>query len=200
MAQGGDDPVLRRHIDQCPECQGELATLEQLARFKKLTGGQLAEIPAARTAELSMMLRKLRPDLGGAKASEPTVVDRIRTLWAELLHDTGGQLQLAGLRSDSNPDTRQIAFVSDIADLDLEVSTVNDQQMIVGQLGMDELPTGLTIKFVPSSEDPLQAGANEGQSGRIDDQGYFKVQLDSGKWIAVLRLDDAVILFPEVQL
>lgn len=200
LARGGEDPVLQKHIDTCDMCRIELDALGLLAQYQETTGGKMHDLPNDLSSTLSGLLRRIRPDLGQSASAVPTLTEKLKTVWAELLQDTGAQTQIVGLRGEADARTRQIAFVSDIADLDLEVSPSDNAFGIFGQFGIDEVPEGLRIRFVRAEEDPLSPTAEGVIEVPVSDQGYFRLTVDAGEWVVVVTLDDAVVLFPGVQL
>jgi hypothetical protein len=201
LAQGGQDAVLERHIATCDACQEELSSLRHLAGLRLVAGGPLADVPPEMPATLSNLLSQVRPDLVPQPQLLGTQLSaHLRRITATLLHDTGLSPQVAGLRSGGDRRTRQLAFVSDVADLDLEVSRVEDEFAVTGQLGMDSVPESLNIRFVPADQDPLETTRPGGLSTVINEDGYFRLTLAPGEWVAAVDLDDAVVLFPGVRL
>jgi hypothetical protein len=201
-AHGEPDPGLERHLSTCDECREQVAALRPLAHFQETTGGRLAEPPASLMTRLSSLLPAIRPDLVPKPASfGDTVVDRLRQVLGRLVLDTGVTPQLAGLRGGRGPvGARQLAFVSEVADLDLEVVQSANTVAVSGQLGMDSVPADLSIRFVPADQDPLVESATGVVETGISEQGYFALTLTSGEWVAAVDIDDAVVLFPGVQL
>lgn len=201
VAQGSRDDDLMAHLATCAECQDALATLGALASYRETTGGALAEAPVALVARVSALLPRVRPDLVHGTGANERLVDRLSRVVAELLLDTSATPQPAGLRSGaSDRRTRQLAFVSDVADLDLEVSQFDDVFGVAGQLGMESVPPNLTIQFVPAEEDPLAEDVASRVESAISSDGYFEVTLGAGEWVAAVEFDDAVVLFPGVHL
>lgn len=201
LARGGRDADLERHIASCEACQEELTSLRHLAELRRVAGGSLADVPPEMPAMLSSLLGRIRPDL--LITPRPVMEQArayLRRITATLLHDSGLSPQVAGLRSGGDRKTRQLAFVSDVADLDLEVSRVGDGFAVTGQLGMDSVPEDLNIRFVPADQDPLETSHAGGMASVIDEEGYFRLTLAPGEWVAAVDLDDAVVLFPGVRL
>ncbi len=201
LALGNQDTDLEHHVASCEACQEELASLRPLAGLRRVAGGALADVPPEMPAMLSGLLSQVRPDL--LTRPEP-VVERarayLRRITATLLHDTGLSPQVAGLRSGADRKTRQLAFVSDVADLDLEVSRLDDGFAVTGQLGMDSMPERLNIRFVPADQDPLETTRMGGLATAINEDGYFRLTLAAGEWVAAVEVEDAVVLFPGVRL
>jgi hypothetical protein len=201
VAQGTPDAQLEQHIATCDTCQEELFTLRQLARFQSVANGGLADPPPSLLATVSSLMPRIRPDL----VSRPQSVGdrlrvRLRQVTANLILDTGLTPQVAGLRGNGNRRTRQFAFVSEVADLDLEVSRLDDGYAVAGQLGMDTVPANLSIRFVPADQDPLVPEAPGVRETPLSEQGHFTLTLRGGEWVAAVEFDDAVVLFPGVQL
>jgi hypothetical protein len=190
------------HLATCAECRAQIADLQPLARYEETTGGTLAEPPSALKARWSSLLPAIRPDL----VSQPeglfgAAIERLRQVFGRLVLDTGATPQLAGLRGARGPaKARQLAFVSEVADLDLEVVQSANAVAVSGQLGMDSVPADLSIRFVPADQDPLLKSATGVVKAGISDQGYFALTLTNGEWVAAVDIDDAVVLFPGVQL
>jgi hypothetical protein len=199
FAAGEDDPELQRHFDACPECRDVLATVRLLARARETTGDTLPELPEAVTASLQSLMPRIRPDL--IPSQQPSIVGRIREraaiILAELVLDSGATPALAGLRGTGDQ-TRQLAFVSDLADLDLELNPGDDGWAVTGQLGMDTVPDGLVIRFLPAGADPLTEDVAGMRSAAVSGEGYFDLTLPAGEWLAAVTMDDATILFREI--
>lgn len=204
---GSGDPDLARHIASCPACQEELVVVRELAAYREVTGGTLTDLPEGLTARLVALMPRIRPDLIPAK--QPSLLDRAREcaamIVAELILDSGATPQTAGLRSAGgsvNNRTRHLAFVSDLADLDLEVALADMKRvwLVTGQLGMETVPPGLVIRFVPDDQDPLADDVEGTVRARIADDGYFTLTLASGSWIAAVTMDDATIVFRDIRL
>ena len=200
IALGGEDTELQQHIAQCEQCQAELASLTALAQLRDTAGGDLATLSDQQMATLSGMFGKYRTVKSTASETRPSMLQRLQVIMAELLHDTGGQMQVAGLRSGASSNTRQVAFVSDVADLDLEITKTDSTFAVVGQVGMDDVPSGLDVSFVPADQDPLNSDSDQTVTAPVDAQGYFQLQVEGGEWTISLKVDEAVILFPGVTL
>lgn len=201
VVQGGQDSDLMRHISTCGDCQEDLQALGELARYRATTGGVMAEVPLSLASRVAGLMPLVRPDLM-ARREPPAegVTARIRRITAELLLDSGLTPQVAGLRSGGDRRTRQLAFVSEVADLDLEVSQFDDAYSIAGQLGMDTVPPNLQIRFVPADQDPLADDVAGLVQTAISMGGYFELTLTAGEWVAAVDIDEAVVLFPGVRL
>jgi hypothetical protein len=182
-AAGKDDSDLARHIESCPACQEEL----------------LPDLPDGLSATLDSLLPRIRPDL---VPREPTSIversrNRVAMFIAELLFDSGLTPDLAGLRGTTSH-TRQMAFVSDLADLDLELSPISNDWSVTGQLGMDVVPAGLVIRFVPASAAFLDEEHDGIITANISADGYFDLVLPSGDWVAAVTMEDATIVFRDI--
>ena len=201
FAQGSTDAEVAAHLTGCDSCRDSLFPLQHLIQYLQTTGGTLTEPPPSIVAQASGLLARVRPDL--VAKPHPVAVplwERARQLEATLILDTSATPQVAGLRGAPERQTRQLAFVSDIADLDLEVSRVGDMCSVAGQLGMDRVPAGLKIRFVPAD----QAAAHVDQPRAIEvdvlERGHFTVTLPAASWVASVEINDAVVLFPGVRL
>lgn len=201
IASGGRDTEFDRHISSCASCRETLFALRQLVRFQKTTGGSFRAASAPLTARLSGMLSEVRPDLQVVREqSVGPLVERLRRVVGSLILDTGAMPQLVGVRSSSDQQTRQLAFVSSVADLDLEVTKGAGSFSVAGQLGMDTVPEGLRIQFIPSDQDPLCSNARGMIEAEIQQHGYFSIELPAADWVAMVAMDDALVLFPSVRL
>ncbi len=202
VARGREDSDLMRHISTCGDCRDELIALRELARYETTTGGVLAEAPPSLVNRMAALMPRVRPDL--IARPTPSVVELVagtaRRVIAELLLDSGATPQVAGLRSGSDRRTRQLAFVSEVADLDLEVTPADDMCSVAGQLGMERVPPNLQIRFVPADQDPLVDDVPGLVKSAISRGGYFEVTLTAGEWVAAVEIEDAVVLFPGVRL
>lgn len=199
LVQGRQDTELMNHIATCDDCQDELPALRQLARYQATTGSVMTEPPPSLVERMVTLLPIVRPDLGSRTRPGEGLLDRVRRFTAELLSDTGATPQLAGLRGGGQR-TRQLAFVSEIADLDLEVARFDDAFSVAGQLGMDVVPPNLQIRFVPADQDPLAEEVTGLVQAAISTGGYFELSLTPGEWVAAVDIEDAVVLFPGVRL
>ncbi len=200
MVQGRQDTELMHHIATCEDCQNELPALRQLARYQATTGGIMTEPTPSLVDRMAALLPIVRPDLADRARPGEGLLDRARRFTAELLSDTGATPQLAGLRGGVDGRTRQLAFVSEVADLDLEVARFEDGFSVAGQLGMDVVPPNLLIRFVPADQDPLAEEITGSVRAAISNGGYFELSLTSGEWVAAVDIEDAVVLFPGVRL
>ncbi|HLU35690.1 MAG TPA: hypothetical protein VKZ61_07950 [Thermomicrobiales bacterium] len=198
--RGTDDPELAQHIATCPECQASLDTIRMLDDTRQLTG-PLPSIPDRLATTLESLLPRIRPDL--VTPSAPSLIERARervsAIVADLIFDSAATPEVAGLRGASGR-TRQLAFVSDLADLDVELTPQDDDWLVTGQLGMDEVPEGLRIRFIPSGEDPLDATVPGARETGITGEGYFSLTLPSGGWTAAVTMDDATIVFQDIDI
>lgn len=201
LAQGQPDTALMQHVSTCDDCQGDLNVLRELVRYRDTTGG-LADVPQSLVSRLAGLLPIVRPDLvaRGSPSAVEQLAGCIRRITADLLIDSGATPHLAGLRGGVHQRTRQFAFVSDVADLDLEVSQLEGGYTVTGQLGMDTVPPNLRIRFVPADEDPLADQVAGAVQSPISNGGYFELTLTAGEWVAAVEIDDAVVLFPGVRL
>ena len=201
FVRGEQDPQLEDHLASCNSCQELAFTLRQLVQYQATTGGGLIEPPLALVAEVTGLLAKVRPELPADRVqTASSLVKRLQRVVASLILDTRATPQLAGLRGASGPRTWQLAFVSDLADLDLEVSSKEAAYSLAGQLGMDKVPTGLRIRFVPTDQDPLSDDVRGAIEAEIQERGYFSVALPASDWVAMVEIDDAVVLFPGIRL
>lgn len=196
--QGKDDPGLAQHIATCPECQADLHTVRLLDDTRQLTG-VLPSIPDRLATTLDTLMPRIRPDL--VRPAAPSLIDRVReraaAIVADLIFDSTATPEVAGLRGTADR-TRQLAFVSDLADLDIELAPANDEWLITGQLGMDDVPEGLVIRFIPAGEDPLAPDIPVAHESSISTEGYFSLALPSGAWTAAVTMDDATIVFQDI--
>lgn len=198
----GSDPDLAHHISSCPECQEQVETLRHLARFQDTTGGTLQRTPDPVDHALVSLFATVRPDLVRTPAPSPLsrIAERLRIITAELFHDTAASPQLAGLRGDGPQKTRHLAFMSQVADLDLEVTPQDDEWSVAGQIGMDDVPSNLIIRFMPANLDPAESDAPGIVTAPVSESGYFTLSLETGEWSAAVDLDDATVVFPGVRL
>lgn len=191
LARGEPDAAAEAHVAGCDRCQLELDALRPLARYRNTTGGGMVDPPPALEARMAGLFRRVRPDLARERWSPvKTAREAIRRITAELIVDTGASPQLAGLRG-ADRRTRQLAWVSDLADLDLEVTEQAGTNVVAGQLGMDDVPPELVISFTASGSDAVDAPVSE--------DGHFTLILPTGDWTASVRIDDAVLQFPGVR-
>lgn len=191
LVHGEPETAIEAHVATCDQCRSELETLRSLAQYHTTTGGGMADPPPTLEMRVASLFHQVRPDLVKERRSPlETVRETLRRITADLIMDTGVSPQVAGLRSVDRR-TRQIAFVSDVADLDLEVNQQADANVIAGQLGMDDVPPGLIIRF--------SADENRTVEAPVSDDGHFTVHLPSGDWIASVQIDDAVLQFPGIR-
>jgi len=202
VAKGGQDTELARHLATCDDCREELMALRELVHYGVTTGGGLADVPESLMRRLTALMPVVRPDLIALRA--PSVVDglveRVRRYTANLILDSGVTPYVVGLRGGGDQQTRQLAFVSEVADLDLEVSNLEGTYSVAGQLGMDTVPSNLQIRFVPADQDPLADMVTGLVQTAISQGGYFELTLTAGDWVAAVDIEDAVVLFPGVRL
>ena len=195
LARGESDPALEAHVAGCEPCRAELVALRALAGYRATTGGAMPEPPATLLAATTGLFRRVRPDL---LTTQPTLRDRLegvlRRITAELILDTGAAPATAGLRSGHSRQTRQLAFVSALGDLDLEIVAGDSAGDVAGQLGMDEVPPGLVIRFTPVRPD------GEAVEAAVAGNGAFRLVLPVGEWVASVQLNDAVLHFPGVRI
>lgn len=201
VAMGAQDPELEAHIAACEECQSELFALRHLVDYQNTTGGSMNEPPSSLVTAMTGLLPRIRPDLmpNARPSAANRVIDRLRQVTARLILDTGATPQVAGLRSGPDRRTRQLAFVSDVADLDLELAPQDDAWSVSGQLGMDTVPPELRIRFVPADQDPLDSDPEGVVESAMSNQGYFGVMLTEGEWVAAVVIEDATVLFKGIQ-
>jgi hypothetical protein len=196
--RGTNDPELAQHIAICPDCQASLDTIRMLDDTRQLTG-PLPSLPDQLATTLETLLPRIRPDL--VKPAAPSLIDRARehvaTIIADLIFDSAATPEVAGLRGTSGR-TRQLAFVSDLADLDIELTPQDDAWLVTGQLGLDDVPEGLIIRFIPAGEDPLDTAVSGAREADLTDEGYFSLTLPAGEWTAAVTMDDATIVFRDI--
>ena len=200
-AQGAQDADVERHVVTCGACRDDLVALRSMVQLRNTSGGGLVEPPATVMRQASGLLARVRPDLvARPQALSDKMRDRLRQVAASLLIDTGLTLPVAGLRAEADRRTRQLVFTSEVADLDLEVSRLDDGFSVAGQLGMDVVPRNLSIRFVPADQDALAEDVSGVCETGISGQGYFNLSIAAGDWTAAVEIDDAVVLFPGVHL
>lgn len=193
LATGVRHPEIERHVAGCATCQTELDTLRQLAHAHETTGESLAEPPPHLRASLINLFGKVRPDLTSARQHPADQMrEAMRRIFAELIFDSGEVSQLAGLRSGGARSSRQLAFTSDVADLDIEIAAHDTGATLHGQLGMDEVPAELVITFTDADHSPVSA--------LVDPEGHFTATLPAGDWTATVRIDDVRLVFPSIRL
>jgi hypothetical protein len=200
LARGRQDRELMDHLATCGRCREELAAVRELVRYEATTGGTMADVPTSLVDRMATLLPHVRPDLvSQARSGAEGLRHRLRRVTAERLFDSGATPQLAGLRG-ADRRTRQLAFVSEVADLDLEVIHREGAYTVAGQLGMDTVPPNLRIRFVPAEADPLAEAVAGAVQSAISALGYFELTLTAGEWVAAVEVEDAVVLFPGVRL
>lgn len=195
LARGEHDPVLEQHVETCATCSDSLFTLRRLQEYRTTTGGTLVEPPLDLITRVTGLMSTIRPDLIRKVPASRDPLQAIRQIVADLILDSGITPQVVGLRSSADRRTRQFAFVSDVADLDLEVTPRDDAWSISGQLGMDTVPKTLRIRFVPSDSDVMAANAEGAVEAIVSHDGYFGLNLTGGEWVAAIDIDDATVLF-----
>lgn len=201
LAQGEQDLEMEQHLSNCDTCQEELVTLRQIVHYQQTTGGSIKEIPETLHTTLAGLFGKIRPDLARPQSSTlDEVLAHLRRVTATLVFDTNTMLQPIGLRSGGDGHISQLAFVSDIADLDLEISRRDDKHNVVGQLGMEYVPPGLVISFTPSDDGSTTYAAKDEVETGISDDGHFSLILPPGQWVASVHIRDAILLFPGIKL
>jgi hypothetical protein len=195
LAQGEPDNELQEHLTSCPECQAELATLQALATYGTTTGGGMVTVPEDLLQSTQGLFRRIRPDLlSPARSVTDQVTGAVRRIVANLILDTG-TAALAGVRSDDERQTRQLAFVSELGDLDLMVTSRDAFSDVSGQLGMDDIPPGLELRFSPVNQ-PTEVDV---VSAPLGPSGRFETTLRRGEWLAWIQIGDAILEFPGVQ-
>ncbi len=159
-------------------------------------------------ARLSALLGQVRPDLLRARPGPVAQARRrLREIVGSLVLDTADPgLSAAGLRSGTQR-TRQVTFVSDVADLDLELAPEDggSRWAVSGQLGLDEIPDNLVIWFVPGHAVTVTAETKPdlipgAASAPLEPDGTFRVTLPEGNWVALSEIGDAVVLFREIRI
>lgn len=195
VARGEADAEMEHHISDCASCQEEIATIRSLIQYQA-TMADVTSVPEESLySSLYQLMPKVRPDLAKRSMREaPKPLAALRRIVADLILDTGATPQVAGLRSGSAGATQQFTFVSDVADLDMEASPVENGWLITGQLGMDEVPGDLSIRFYPVEHESDTLDAT------VSDEGYFELNLPAGEWSAAVELQDAVVQFPGIRL
>lgn len=201
VARGAQDPDLEAHIASCDACQSELFALRHLVNYQNTTGGSFVKPPRSLVTAMAGLLPRVRPDL--LPKAHPSVtgraIGRLRQITAQLILDTGATPYMAGLRGGTDRRTRQLAFVSDVADLDLEIAPLDNAWSVSGQLGMDAVPRELRIRFIPADQDPLEVNPEGAVESSMSDQGYFGVTLTEGEWVAAVVIEDATVLFQGIR-
>ncbi len=201
FASGDEDPELSRHLASCGDCREQLQLVQRLVSLREVAGGTLREPPVLVVQQTNALFTRIRPDLVQRDSVSSTPISaRLKQIWAQLVLDTGATPEIAGLRSASDRRTQQFAFTSDVADLDLEVTRDGDVCSVVGQLGMDTVPSGLTIRFVPADNRPIEDALPDSHQAVILESGHFALLLPPAEWIAVVEIDNALIVFSGVQL
>ncbi len=201
FAAGGEDSALAAHLESCAECRTQLATVRQLLTYQHTIPGGFAEPPAETRQVMMSLFGRVRPDLVRRQtASLASRWSRLQRVWGQLVLDSVATPHLAGLRSATDRRSRQLAFTSDIADLDLEVTRHGETVAIAGQLGMDTLPDGLWIRFYMTDAASLLEKRSDSVEAEIQPRGHFSLTLHPAEWVAIVELDDALVVFPGVRL
>ena len=186
--------------------------LDHLLRYRGALGGPEFRPPVALSRRMASLFGAVRPDLVVRTPAQATVMDRVtnavRRVIATMVIDTGAVAGgITGLRAASDRRSRQVAFVSDVADLDLELTRPEPDGKpwsVTGQLGMATVPPEQTIWFIPAGHVAM-SGALEPTSvddairAPIDRDGYFQVTLDPGDWVGLVEVGDAVVVFREIR-
>lgn len=184
--------------------------LDDLLAYRRLVGDPATEPPAGLATRMVSLLGRVRPDL--ISSDRPSLADQavsaLRRITASLSIDTATLAQgVAGLRGTTASQTRQVAFVSEAADLDLELTSGSSPDLpifVTGQLGMTAVPTDQTIWFVPAGQVPatgeIEPAAIENTlEAAVDEDGYFRLTISPGDWVGLVEIGDAVVLFRDIR-
>lgn len=186
--------------------------LDQLVRYRRTIGDPESSPPVGLTRRMASLFGDVRPDLVIRRQPLSSLIDRaaggVQRLTASMVIDTGTLVGgIAGLRAAADRRTRQVAFVSEVADLDLELTMMESAGMpwaVTGQLGMSTVPPEQTIWFVPAGQVPVSGdleprAVDEAVQAPVNPDGYFKVSLIAGDWVGFVEVGDAVVLFREIR-
>jgi anti-sigma factor RsiW len=171
-----DAEALRARMQSDPKSQAAFERLEQAARFLQAESG--TEPSAAALARAKRLLREARPGV------LDRLSDGVRRIVAGLDFDTRLTPAVAGIRGAGG--TAQVAFSSEVADLDLEITpATEDTWTVAGQVDADEGGDWrITIVDDAGMAPDLTIDASD---------GAFRTRLPPGSYELRLRMGDVEI-------
>ena len=199
FVRGSEDSMIEGHLKECPQCRETLDVLRSVEGTLDPDLPQITDPPASLQRNMIGLYGRIRPDLAAqGRFSSTSSLDQLKKVWAICTLDSR-LAPVAGLRSAITDNPRQLAFTSEVADLDLEITQQGSRFLVLGQLGMDVVPPGLSIQFVPTSQLLSSHRPIDSVDAAIADRGHFQLTLDSDDWVAVVAFDGVLVVFPKVE-
>jgi anti-sigma factor RsiW len=127
---------------------------------------------------------------------QPSWLQQLARSMADMIFDSRAQPALVGLRGDD--ETVQLSFDSALATIDLQVESHADESAetldIMGQVNPRQAVREMQAALV----EPV-AGVAVGVAS-MDESGVFRIQTRPGEYDLVIRLDDAAVVLPKLEI
>lgn len=167
-------------------------TAAAIARLRSIiqtmrTDDTVAPSPRAVAAAIAIHARNFVP--------QPSWLERLARSVGELVFDSRRQPALVGLRGDD--ETVQLSFSSALADVDLQLDPASPESTnvnIMGQVSAHAASAATEVALVEP-----RAGVAVGVA-TPDESGVFRLQARPGAYDLVVRLDDAAIVLPNIEI
>lgn len=174
------------HVATCADCT---ATLSRLAMVRSTV--QIDALGGPSTAALARVRGLIT---GNASAPQLSFSDSVKRVFAKLAFDSRQGYALAGLRGTA--DTYLLSYRVDGGSLDLQVeppaSLDGRAWQVTGQIELaNHLSEPLDIAIIRSGRTVAVA--------TTDEFGVFAVDVAAGEYDVLVSLNDATIVFPEVE-
>lgn len=172
--------AVANHLQQCPQCSAELATLHAFA-------AEPLPVTAAQSASASAQ--------PGLLAQWQGLVEQVRLVVATLVTPGGPQLAGVALRS-ATPAPTQLLFEADNIDVSLLIQQgANGAYRVDGQLFAPTTLTDTTYTLTSAAPDALPL------TGAVTPTGIFtQTDLSAGVYQLIVKLPDHAIVVPNLTL
>lgn len=180
----------RAHIEReaadSAETAATLARLQSIVRTMR-TDDTFAPSPEAVAAAIAIHARHFVP--------QPSWLERLARTVAEMVFDSRREPALVGLRGDD--ETVQLSFSSALADIDLQLDPAgldSDDVNIMGQVSPHAVAAETEVALIEP-----RGGVAVGVT-TPDESGVFRLHARPGAYDLVVRLNDAAVVLPNIEI
>lgn len=184
------------HVAGCASCR---ETVASWALVEEVVRADAAEPVPAATRARAVALFAAAPFLAPAPdplAAARDAIERVRRLVASITFDSWGALApgFAGVRGAAGGE-RQLSWAAGEMEIDLQATrTANGLWALLGQVAAPEGTAIRAVELAPAGREdaPIAAVAP-------DEFGGFALAAEPGAWDVLVRLDDALVVLPGLE-
>lgn len=184
------------HVADCPACR---TAVDAWALARAVVRGDAADPVPAATRARAVALFATAPFLAPAPDALAAVHDaiaRVRRLVASATFDSWGALApgFAGVRGAARGE-RQLSWSAGEIEIDLQATRGGDVAWtLLGQVAAPEGTAIRTVELAPAGQEDAPVA-----TAVPDEFGGFGLPAGSGAWDLLVRLDDALVVLPGLE-